>query len=66
MLLCLRREEKRRKKNYIIIHKKEIYRMRERGCTFREIAEHFGFKDKYVLKGFFKRERAKRKQAQKQ
>ena len=33
--------------------------MRERGCTFREIAVHFGFKDKYVLKEFFKRERAK-------
>ena len=31
--------------------------LRERGKTYREIAEQFGFKDKYVVKEFFKRER---------
>ena len=29
------------------------------GKTQREIAEHFGFRDKYVVKGLLKRERKK-------
>ena len=41
----------------IKMYKAQIFEMRESGKTFREIAEHFGFKDKYVVKEFFKRER---------
>jgi transcriptional regulator len=55
---------KRRKKDSVKIHQQKIYRMRKRGCTFREIAEHFGFKNKYVVKGFLKREREKAKRAE--
>ena len=35
----------------------EIKAMIEAGKTQREIAEHYGFKDKYVVKGLLKRER---------
>jgi len=42
---------------HIKVNKAQITEMREKGKTFREIAEHFGFKDKYVVKEFFKRER---------
>ncbi len=42
----------------------EIEAMLSAGKTQREVAEHFGFRDKYVVKGLVKRERAKqRKQA---
>jgi len=49
------------KRNYthIKMYGKEILEMREAGCTQREIAEHFGFKDKNVVKYFLKRERDK-------
>ena len=35
----------------------EIKAMIEAGKTQREIAEYYGFKDKYVVKGLLKRER---------
>ena len=38
----------------------EIERMVEEGRSQREIAEHYGFKDKYVVKGLLKRERRKK------
>lgn len=34
---------------------KEMLAMKEAGNTNREIAEHFGFKDKYVVKEWIKR-----------
>ena len=37
----------------------EIKAMLAEGKTQREIAEHFGFKDKQVVKGLLKRERRK-------
>ena len=37
----------------------EIEGMLAAGKTQREIAEYFGFKDKYVVKGLLKRERRK-------
>ena len=39
--------------------KEEILKMCTEGKTQREIAEHFGFKDKYVVKEYLKRERRK-------
>ncbi|MCL2108520.1 MAG: imidazolonepropionase [Oscillospiraceae bacterium] len=36
-------------------HEKEIIKMIEKGYTKREVAEHFGFKDKYTVKQFMKR-----------
>jgi transposase-like protein len=46
-------------RNYtkIKIFEKEILEMSKQGYTQREIAEHFGFKDKYIVKQFLKRER---------
>ena len=38
-----------------------IIEMRKNGWTQKEIAEHYGFKDKYVVKEFLKRERRKEK-----
>ena len=38
----------------------EIERMVEEGRSQREIAEYYGFKDKYVIKGLLKRERRKK------
>ena len=35
----------------------EIAAMMAEGKTQREVAEYFGFKDKYVVKGLLKRER---------
>ena len=42
--------------------KEQIVEMRENGQSLREIAEHFGFKDKYVVKEFLKRERKKERE----
>ena len=42
---------------HIEVLRKEIMQMRESGQTLRQIAEHFGFKDKYVVKQFLTRER---------
>ena len=39
--------------------REEIVKMSAEGKTQREIAEYFGFKDKYVVKGYLKRERRK-------
>jgi transposase-like protein len=51
-----------RKYTHIQVFKTEILTMREEGATFREIAEHYGFKDKYVVKKFLIRERRKQRQ----
>ena len=40
----------------------EIKRLREEGKTHREIAEHYGFKNKAVVKQLLTRERRKEKQ----
>ena len=40
----------------------EIKRLREEGKTHREIAEHYGFKNKEVVEELLKRERRKEKQ----
>lgn len=37
----------------------EIAKMREEGKTQRETADYYGFKDKYVVKGYLKRQRKK-------
>ena len=49
------------KRNYTHIKmiEPEIIAMREAGKTRREIAEHFGFKDKFVVKEALKRARRK-------
>lgn len=39
----------------------EIERMLQEGKSQREVAEHFGFKDKYVVKELLKRERRKQR-----
>ena len=39
----------------------EIEAMIAEGKTQREVAEHFGFKDKYVVKRLLKRQREKRR-----
>lgn len=39
----------------------EIEAMLASGKTQREVAEHFGFRDKYVVKSLMKRERAKQR-----
>ena len=39
----------------------EIKAMIKAGKTQREVAEHFGFKDKYVVKRLLKREREKQR-----
>jgi hypothetical protein len=41
------------------VKKEKILIMCAEGKTQREIAEHFGFKDKYVVKEYLKRERRK-------
>ena len=52
------------KRNYthVKILEPEIVEMRESGKTKREIAEHFGFKDKSVIKYLLIRERKKQLQ----
>ena len=55
-----------REYTHMKVNKEQIVQMRESGKTYREIAEYFGFKDKYVVKEFFKRERRKRQKAPKQ
>ena len=39
--------------------KEEILKMYAEGKTQREIAEHFGFTNKYIVKEYLKRERRK-------
>ena len=52
-----------RKRNYTHVQMllPEIEAMIGRGKTQREVAEHFGFKDKYVVKELLKRQRAKQR-----
>ena len=54
-----------REYTHIKIMGKEIMEMKEAGKTNREIAEHYGYKDKYVVKGFIKRQnqRERKKEA---
>ena len=49
------------KRNYTHVEElfPEIEAMLASGKTQREVAEHFGFRDKYVVKSLVKRERAK-------
>lgn len=51
------------KRNYthVQILLPEIEAMIAEGKTQREVAEHFGFKDKYVVKGLLKRQREKQR-----
>ena len=52
------------KRDYTQVHHllPEIKRLREEGKTHREIAEHYGFKNKEVVEELLKRERRKEKQ----
>lgn len=52
-----------RKRNYTHIQEflPEIEEMIGGGKSQREVAEHFGFKDKYVVKELLKRERRKQR-----
>lgn len=45
----------KRQYTHIQVVEQEMLKMREAGKTTREIAEHFGFKDKYVVKRWVKR-----------
>ena len=51
------------KRNYTHVEElfPEIEAMIASGKTQREVAEHFGFRDKYVVKSLVKRERAKQR-----
>ena len=51
------------KRNYTHVEElfPEIEAMIASGITQREVAEHFGFRDKYVVKSLVKRERAKQR-----
>ena len=53
-------------KNYtpILLYKDKIIQMVEDGKTHKEIADHFGFKDRFVVKDFLKRERRKERKAE--
>ena len=50
---------KKRNYTHIQVLLPEIKAMQAEGKTQREIAEHFGFKDKHVVKELLKRERRK-------
>ena len=51
------------KRNYTHVQKllPDIEAMRAEGKTQREVAEYFGFKDKYVVKRLLNRQREKRR-----
>lgn len=51
------------KRNYTHVQEQlpEIKRMQSEGKTQREIAEHYGFKDKQVVKKLLERERARQR-----
>lgn len=53
-----------REYTHVKLFETEILEMKESGKTHREIAEHFGFRDKYVVKEFIKRYNRVRKQVQ--
>lgn len=50
-------KEKKREYTHIKAVEQEVLLMLESGKTQREVAEHFGFKDKYVVKFFVLRHR---------
>lgn len=52
----------KRKYTHIGAVEKEVLELLAQGKTQREVAEHFGFTDKYVVKGFVKRHRRKEEQ----
>ena len=54
-------ENKKRNYTHIEALESEVLLMLESGHTQRETAEHFGFKDKYVIKQFMNRHRKKEK-----
>lgn len=53
-------------KNYtpILLYKDKIIQMVKDGKTHKEIADHFGFKDRFVVKDFLKRERRRERKAE--
>ena len=52
---------KGREYTHVQMLQSEIEAMIEAGKTQREVAEHFGFKDKYVVKNLLKRQREKQR-----
>lgn len=52
---------KKRNYTHVQILLPEIEAMIAEGKTQREVAEHFGFKDKYVVKKLLERQRAKQR-----
>ena len=48
---------KKRDYTHIKLLEEKIFEMVKGGYTQREIAEYFGFKNKYVVKGFLRRQR---------
>jgi transposase len=54
------------KRDYTQIQKleKEVLELLSNGKTQREVAEHFGFKDKYVVKTFVRRHNKQQKELQ--
>ncbi len=52
---------KKRNYTHVQILQPEIEAMIAEGKTQREVAEHFGFKDKYVVKKLLERQRAKQR-----
>lgn len=54
-------KKKNKEYTHIEIFGQQIMTMKEEGKTNREIAEHFGFRDKYVVKQFISRFNRKQK-----
>jgi predicted ArsR family transcriptional regulator len=54
-------ERKNKEYTHITSFENEILEMKNEGKTNREIAEHFGFRDKYVVKQFIARYHRKEK-----
>ena len=53
-----------REYTHIKMFEEEIFKMKEEGKTNREIAEHFGFKDKYIVKQLVARKNRKERYLQ--
>lgn len=53
--------QKNKEYTHIAMLEQQILSMKEEGKTNREIAEYFGFRDKYVVKGCIKRYNRKQK-----
>ena len=56
--------ERKRDYTHIQSYEKEIIAMLEEGKTQKDIAEILGFRDKYVVKHFLKRQRDKKRKIQ--